>query len=114
MKPLDTAANLALQKISSGDRTPWEADPRSAWTRYILSLMFRNPDVVRELKEHMDEMWDVGIKALEENYAERRLPTDPATFPEYHAQTDPAAARIGASNMLTEIIDNKRVGPTIF
>jgi hypothetical protein len=31
MKPLDTAADLALQKILSGDSTPWDSEERSAW-----------------------------------------------------------------------------------
>ena len=114
MKPLDTAADRALRKILSGDRTPWDGELRSEWTRYILSLMFRNPEVVWALKGHIKEMWDVGIKALENNYAERRRPDDPATFEEYFARTNPAAAEIGATNMIATIIDNDRVGPSIF
>lgn len=114
MKPLDTAADRALTKILSGDRTPWDGELRSAWTRYILSLMFRNPEVVVAVKEHIREMWDVGIKALEENYATRRRADDPATFEEYFSRTNPAAAEIGATNMIATIIDNDRVGPTIF
>jgi hypothetical protein len=74
----------------------------------------RTPAAVRLIKDHVVEMWDVGIKALEANYAERRRPTDPAAFKEYFARTNPAAAQIGASNMIADIIDNMRVGPTIF
>jgi hypothetical protein len=114
MKPLDTAADRALKKILSGDRTPWDSEQRSAWTRYILSLMFRGPEVVQAVKEHIKEMWDAGIGALESDYTARRLPTDPATFEGYFARTNPAAAQIGASNMIAEIINNDRVGPTIF
>ena len=114
MTPLDTAAYLALKKIMRRDSTPWDSEQHSAWTRYILSLMFRNPAAVQLVKDHIVEMWDVGIKALEANYAERRRPTDPATFEEYFARTNPAAAQIGATNMIAEIIDNARVGPTIF
>jgi hypothetical protein len=114
MKPLDTAADLALKRIMRGDRTEWDGEQRSAWTRYILSLMFRNPAAVRVIRGHIAEMWDVGIEALETNYAERRRQTDPATFEEYYARTSPAASQIGATNMIAEIIDNARVGPTIF
>jgi hypothetical protein len=114
MTPLDTAANLAFERIMRGDSAPWDSEQRSAWTRYILSLMFRNPAAVRVISDHIAEMWDVGIKTLEANYAERRRPTDPPTFEEYFALTNPAAAQIGATNMIAEIIDNQRVGPTIF
>jgi Protein of unknown function (DUF4238) len=114
MKPLDTAANLALERIMRGDSASWDSEQRSAWTRYILSLMFRNPASVRVVRNYIVEMWDVGIKELEANYAEHRRETDPATFEEYFVRTHPAAAQIGATNMIAEIIDNARVGPTIF
>jgi hypothetical protein len=99
-KPLDTEAERALQKILSGDKSPWDGPERSAWTRYILSLMFRMPTPVGALKSHIAEMWKEGIKALEADYENRRLPTDPPTFAEYFALTNPAAPQIGAANML--------------
>lgn len=114
MKPLDTAADLALKKILSGDTTPWDAEMRKAWAVYILSLMFRGTDVVQSIKIHIKEMWDEGIKALEEDYEARRQPGFPDTFEEFVTKTNPAAAQIGASNMLTEIIYNDRVGPHIY
>jgi hypothetical protein len=114
MKPLDTAAERALQKIMSGDMSPWEPELRKAWTIFILSLMYRNPAAVQEIKQHIADMWDAGVKSLEETYTEQRLPTDPATFAEYHAKMSPAAAQIGATNMMVEIISSQRVGPTIF
>jgi hypothetical protein len=81
MKPLDTAANLALERIMRGDSAPWDSEQRSAWTRYILSLMFRNPTAVQVIRDHIAEMWDVGIKEFEANYVERRRETgSPATF----------------------------------
>jgi Protein of unknown function (DUF4238) len=113
MTPLDTAADLALKRIMLGDPTPWDSEQRSAWVRYIFSLMFRNPAAVRSIRDHMLELRDVGIKALEANYPEVRRPTDPATFEEYFARTNPAAAQIGATNMIADIIDNQRLGPTI-
>jgi hypothetical protein len=88
MKPLDTDAERALKKILSGDSTPWNSEERSAWTRYILSLMFRNPHAVQELKNHVREM--------------------------HRGRTHPTAAEIGATNLLIDIIDNDRLGPTIF
>jgi hypothetical protein len=88
MKPLDTAAERALKKIRSGDSAPWSSEERSAWTRYILSLMFRNPHAVRELKSHVREM--------------------------HRGRTQPTDAEVGATNLLIDIIDNDRLGPSIF
>ena len=112
-KPLDTEAERAVQKILSGDTSSWDGPTRTAWTRCILSLMFRVPTVVGTLKEHIGQMWKEGIKALEDDYENRRLPTDPPTFAESFALMHPAAPEIGAANLLMQIIDNHRVGPTI-
>ena len=114
MSPLDNDAARALQKILSGDGSEWGGAERTAWTTFILSLLFRNPENVTIIKDHIRDLWEQGIAALEANYAERRLPTDPESFDGYMALTNPAAAEISASNVLMETIANKRVGPTIF
>ena len=114
MSPLDNDAASALQKILSGDRTDWTGEERTAWTTFILSLFFRNPENVTIVKDHIRDLWEHGKAALEANYAERRRLTDPETFDGYMALTNPAAAEIGASNFLMETIANQRVGPTIF
>jgi hypothetical protein len=114
MSPLDNDAACALQKILSGDSTAWTGDERTAWTTFILSLLFRNAENVAIIKDHILMMWHEGLSELHANYAARRRPTDPDTFEEYVALTNPAAPQIAASNFLMETISNKRVGPTIF
>jgi hypothetical protein len=114
MSPLDNDAARALQKILSGDRTPWTGEERTAWTTFVLSLFFRSPENVAIIKDHIREAWEEGKRALESDYAARRRPTDPEAFEGYMALTNPAAAEIGASNFLMETISNERLGPTIF
>jgi hypothetical protein len=55
-----------------------------------------------------------GIKALQNDYAARRRAGDPETFEEFFAKHQPSAAHIGAANFLAEVIDNDRVGKTVF
>jgi|SRR5579862_442930 len=114
MSPLDNDAALALQKIVSGDRSDWNGDERTAWTTFLLSLLFRNPENVAVIKDHILKLWEEGKAALEADYVARRRPTDPATFAEFVALTNPAAPQIAASNFLMETISNKQLGPTIF
>jgi hypothetical protein len=45
---------------------------RSGWTRFILSLLFRNPEAVATIKGHILNMWAEGIKALQSRL--RRTP----------------------------------------
>jgi len=114
MSRLDNDAASALQKILSGDGTEWSGAERTAWTTFILSLLFRNPENVKIIKDYIRQIWEQGMSALEADYAARRLPTAPETFDGYVALTKPAAAEISASNLLMKIIANERVGRTIF
>jgi Protein of unknown function (DUF4238) len=114
MHLVDTDASRALQKIIAGETDDWPGPLRSGWTRFILSLLFRNPEAVATIKGHILEMWDEGIKALQADYAARRRTGDPETFEQFLAQREPNAAQMGAANFLAETIDNDRVGKTVF
>jgi hypothetical protein len=64
MHMLDTRACLAHQKLLSGDNTAWDEPKRSAWSRFIMSLLFRNPEAVNTIISHIVEVWGIGIEAL--------------------------------------------------
>jgi hypothetical protein len=114
MHMVDSGAKLALDKIVSGNPTPWDAVLRSAWTRFIMSFLFRNPETVNLLKPHMQQVWKAAVDGLHANYDQRREPTDPLTFEEYMPRTDRNAAAKSAMSLLQEIIDDDRLGNTIF
>jgi hypothetical protein len=114
MKMVDTDANRALQKIACGDVAPWGEELRSAWTRFILSLRFRNPEAVQIIKRQMLDVWRAGIDQVRANYDKLRRADDPPTFSEFMVHTEPEAPHKAALMLLQEIIDNKRVGPSIF
>jgi hypothetical protein len=75
MSPLDNDAARALQKILSGDGTEWSGAECTAWTTFILSLFFRNPENVTIIKDHIRDLREHAKAALEAKYAERRVPT---------------------------------------
>ena len=114
MHLIDTDASRALEKIIVGETDNWPGTLRSGWTRFILSLLFRNPEAVATIKNHILEMWAEGTKALQADYAARRRIGDPETLEEFLAKREPKAAQIGAANFLAEVIDNDRVGKTVF
>jgi hypothetical protein len=111
---VDTDASRAIDKIISGNTDNWTGNLRSGWTRFILSLLFRNPEAVATIKSHIIDMWDVATKALEAEYSARRRASDPMTLAERYAKDSPHAAQIGAANFLAEVIDNQNIGPVIF
>lgn len=113
MSPLDNAANRALERILALDESEWNARDTKAWTVFLLSLMFRNPETVKELHEIVGEIWQASLIELEENYEKHRLPDFPTTFAEFIKLTDPATPNIAATNFLMQTIENERLGPNI-
>jgi Protein of unknown function (DUF4238) len=114
MHLVDTDASRALDKIIAGETDNWPGPLRSGWTRFILSLLFRNPEAVATIKGHILEMWEEGIRALQDDYAARRRTDDPETFEDFLAKHERNAAQIGAANFLAEVIDNPQIGGTLF
>jgi hypothetical protein len=111
MSPLDNAANRALERILALDESEWDGGDQKAWVVFLLSLMFRNPETVAELKDIISEMWGVGLAELEVDYESRRLPDFPETFAEFIRLIDPAAPQIAATNFIMQTIENERIGP---
>jgi hypothetical protein len=111
MSQLDNAANRALERILAFDESEWDVGDQKAWVVFLLSLIFRNPETVAELKDIISEMWSVGIGELEADYDHRRLPGFPDTFAEFIELTNPAAPQIAATNFLMGQIENERIGP---
>ena len=111
MSPLDNDAAVSLDKLLAG--RPLDGPDRIAWARFVLSMLYRNPECVELFKSHMAELWAEGTGALEDDWAARRGPLDQMTFAEATAIRLPAAAQISASNMLVDIIANERAVPDI-
>jgi hypothetical protein len=53
MHMVDTQAAIAMRKILAGTTETWPVKERDAWVRFILSLIFRNPEAVTVVKEEM-------------------------------------------------------------
>ena len=114
MSPLDNGAAKALERIEAGDVMDWPAEQRSNWTRFIVGFLFRTPANVALIKKHIADVFNVAIEALERHYSDVRRVGDPETFAEANAKRNPGGAEIHAAKFLAELIDNDRLGPTIF
>jgi hypothetical protein len=113
MSFVDNEAAKALAKIAAGDATGWDQATRSDWTRFMLSLRFRNPEVIADLKGHMRDIVDATFADVTENYAVFRRPGDPETAEEFFARIEGNPAEGAAMHLAQNIIDNERVGPDI-
>ena len=56
MGTVDNRAQEALLKLKSDDNSPWLPKPRSSWTRFIISLMFRNPEALEKIRSQIAKL----------------------------------------------------------
>jgi hypothetical protein len=112
-KIADDAAARALRILFTPP--PWSLTPveRSGWSRFILSLMIRNPQSVQKHKEVALAIFRNVLSRIEERYAQNHSPDDPPTYAEY--------ARIHGRNpegrtivrVLQSLFDNAEIGRQI-
>ncbi|NEJ94344.1 DUF4238 domain-containing protein [Rhizobium leguminosarum] len=83
-KPIDTMAADALELLyKHGHAAPWTSKSRTAWTRFVLSLLLRCPEDIEAFRGWWHDDFGRTDPEGEERYRETRGPDDPATFAEY-------------------------------
>jgi hypothetical protein len=111
MQPVDTLAAEGLEMLEANDpRITREARPRSAWSRFILSLLLRTPEDVAALKSGVVEEWARSVPNLQTKYAANRADTDPPTVEEYMAQQSPEFVEQMAMSIAPSLIDHRKIG----
>ncbi len=111
MQRLDSLAAEALAMLENDDsRITRDSQPRSAWSRFVMSLLMRTPEDVAALKSGIAEEWAQSIPELEAKYVNERGPNDPATLEEYLAQRDPEDVERWAISLAPRLIDHRKIG----
>jgi hypothetical protein len=108
-KVTDNSASVVLTMLRSGQAIEWNSDNRSAWSRFIISLMLRNPEYVARMASEVVDFFNPTSTELNDRYRQIRRPEDPETYEEYMALTGHPAGRASAIAMQT-IIDSPRMG----
>lgn len=112
-RPVDTRAATVLEALEKG-RTAFTATERSAWSRFMTSLLFRTPENVAAIKEQMLVAMQTVDGQAERAYRKLRHRKDPRTFREYltaneiHQAVDRAALGV-----LTMVADSRKLGSHI-
>jgi Protein of unknown function (DUF4238) len=100
-----------LELLLSDQPVVWTEDTRSGWSRFIHSLVRRNPETVARYKVASARVYRDALDDFRANYFERRRPTDPPTFEEYarkHIAPNPVGR--ACALLLSQVIDSERVG----
>lgn len=113
-KPVDTEASDALNMLEAqGTYAPWDTDSRSAWSRFILSLLIRCPEDIVMFREWWHEDFSATDADAEKRYQAMRKPRDPETFSEYLAGRPLAEKERYQFNVFYRLVDHESVGSTL-
>jgi hypothetical protein len=83
-KPIDTKAADALEMLyRHGHSAPWDDDSRSAWTRFIISLLLRCPEDIAAFREWWHDDFGRTDEEAEARYRAKCSPGDTENFSEY-------------------------------
>lgn len=114
MSPLDSQANEALTMIETGDLSiNRDSKRRSAWSRFLMSLMMRMPDDVAALKLGLSEEWARHMPELETAYQTKKEPGSPENFREYMDSLHPQEMQSWAISIAPTLIDHALIGDLI-
>jgi uncharacterized protein DUF4238 len=106
----DDAASKALLKHLQMTKSTWPDDLVSAWSRFIMGLLLRHPDVMKELRVAAKSLWDKGGDAIQKGYEAIRTADDPPTFEDKMAIVDPLVEIKTRLNMIIRGLNNPVIG----
>ncbi|RWP90638.1 MAG: DUF4238 domain-containing protein [Mesorhizobium sp.] len=110
-KPIDTWASNALDMLERyGHSAPWNSESRSAWTRFILSLLLRCPEDIALFREWWHSDFGRTDKVAEANYRAAREDGDPETFAEFLERQPLSLKERYQYEVLFSLIDHANVG----
>ena len=113
LKSVDNDASLSLDKHLTGNNKIWTSKKRSAWSRFIIGLIVRHPDMIAELRVAASTAWTNSDASSQAEYEKIKEPEFPATFSEYIDSLDPLVPLKFGVNAIIKAIDNEKLGSHI-
>jgi hypothetical protein len=104
--------DLAAKSLAVIERGPWETDStiRSGWTRFIVSLLHRNPEQISRSLETVSRYMRAAQPLYEKEYNIRRNTNHPPTFEEFWDEIRPDIVGRTWINLVQSTVDSKTVG----
>ncbi len=112
LKVTDDLAANALKLLRSGSLS-LSVEFRSAWTRFVISLIRRSPEEVERLKVSVKPFATQFATDWQSKYEQLRLPHHPATLSELFSGYQKDYWDNVALDVLMQVIDSKMVGDVI-
>ncbi|MGY3472469.1 DUF4238 domain-containing protein [Bradyrhizobium ottawaense] len=110
---VDDEGAKALHRFLMRDPSPWTAEARSGWSRFLLSLKVRHPDAMEELRRAIPRLWGRSYPPSQVEYERLRKPGDPESFEAFLKRRDPNIVHKITINMIMRAIEVVEVGTHI-
>lgn len=108
--PIDNLAAKARIKLLTDHESEWSAELRSAWSRFLMSLLHRTPAALEVFREGVTRMTLKGSPEIKERWAEIRKDTDPQDWLEACVAENPHFVEQRPLELLPRVIENKELG----
>ncbi|MGJ5051822.1 DUF4238 domain-containing protein [Bradyrhizobium oligotrophicum] len=109
-KVTDDQAAPVLQRMRAGEQINWDSQCRSAWSRFVISLMLRNPEYVARMAAEVLGFFDPNNEEAEKRYQEIRRQDDPETYAEHIARSTFHPAGRASALAMQKVIDSPLMG----
>lgn len=109
-KRTDDLAAKALAVIEAGQWRPMDSSTRSGWTRFIISLLHRNPEQVGKFLELVSQYIALIKPQYDKLYNKRKDVNHPATFDEFWQDILPEIIGRTWIKLIQTTVDSKSVG----
>lgn len=104
----DDEAASVLQRMLIGDMD-FDEDARSAWSRFLMSMMHRNPERMAQFRTLIVEKFPEYLEDLRDKFDTIKHPDDPPTFEEVRAVSSKDLEHVHF-RLLAMVMDSQKVG----
>jgi hypothetical protein len=112
-KVVDEPASKALKVIVDGDYSKMTPELQVAWTRFLMSLVYRTPHMVSYITKVAEQNLRNNLQSNPTDYELARAPTHPPTLLEFVERYTPALFLGAGKSFLPGIIDTPKNGNAI-
>jgi hypothetical protein len=110
MTPIDTLAADALRYMQEHGERPEDLKLHNGWTRFVMSLIYRNPRAIAHLRKKVRENDEATWADIKSRYAVMKGADDPPTYEEYRRAAGTLLTDESEAKLIASMIDNASIG----
>ena len=109
LRPVDTQASHALRMLHREISLAWSNETRSAWARFVFSLLVRMPEHIYQFRDSFSKQFYKVTDREAADYVEQRTNDMPATASELFASISPDTIEQNATRAWAENVNHSNI-----